>query len=128
MKLNVFERAQILQILPKEGDFTILKVLRELQGLVGFSDEDHKEFNIRSNGATVSWGPSEEKNNKGKRLFSDEENKKFSEAVVEEREIKFGDKALEIIKNELLKLDKDKKLTPAMFTVYEKFVQEKEGK
>jgi len=128
MKLNVFERTQVLQVLPEEGDFTILKVLRGLQEVVGFSESDHKEFNVRRLGEQVTWGPSKEKDNKGKRLFSDEENEKFSEAVVEEREIELGEKALEIVKNELLKRDKDKKLRPAMFTIYEKFVQEKEVK
>lgn len=128
MKLNVFERTQVLQVLPTEGDFTILKVLQDLQRNVGFSDEEHKEFNISRDGAQVSWGPSEEKDAKGKKKFSEEENKKFAEAVTKEKEIEFGVKATEIVKDALLDLDKEKKLKSAQYTIYEKFVQDKEEK
>jgi hypothetical protein len=117
MKLNVLERTQILQILPTEGDFTILRVLQDIQRSVGFSDEEHKEFNIRRSADKVSWGPEEGK--------SEAENEKYAEAIAKEKEIELGVKATEIIKDALLDLDKKKKLTPVQFTLYEKFVQDK---
>jgi hypothetical protein len=132
MKLNVFERTQVLSILPNEGDFIFLKVLRDTQDKVGFTEKEIAEFNIKSvkveKGIRNTWGPSEEKDKKGKRLFTDEQNEKFAKAVIEEREIEFGEKAFEIVKTALTELDKTKKLTPAQFTIYEKFVQDKEKK
>lgn len=104
MKLNVAERVALLQILPAEGDFTALKVLRDLQGKLGFSEEDHKKFRIVRTADRVSWNPEE---------------------GAKEVEIELGDKAKEIVKDALLELDKNKKLRPEHFTVYEKFVQDK---
>lgn len=104
MKLNVFERVSLLQILPKEGDFTTLKILRDLQGIVGFSEEDHKKFEIKRVDNQITWNPEE---------------------GTKEVEIEFGEKAKEIVKEALLDLDKSKKLRPELFTLYEKFVQEK---
>ncbi len=117
MKLNIPERVAILQILPDTGDFITLKILRELQKNVGFSEEDHKTFKIKRlnekgeedpQGNTLRWDPEE---------------------AIKEVEIEFGDKAKEIVKEALLKMDKEKKLTPGLFSIYEKFVQDKaEGK
>jgi len=107
MKLNVPERVALLQVLPAEGDFTTLKILRDLQAKLGFSEEDHKKFKIVRADDRVSWDPKE---------------------GAKEVKIELGDKAKEIIKDALLDLDKEKKLTPAQFTIYEKFVQDKEEK
>ena len=104
MKLNIAERIALLQILPAEGDFTTLKVLRGLQEKVGFSEEDHKKFKIKRIGDRISWNPKE-----GAR----------------EVKIELGDKAKEIIKDVLLNLDKGKKLKSEHFSLYEKFIQEK---
>lgn len=104
MKLNVPERVALLQILPAEGDFTTLKVLRGLQEKLGFSEEDHKKFKIVRMADRVQWDPKE---------------------GVKDIEIELGDKAKEIVKEALLELDKTKKLRPEHFTVYEKFVQDK---
>lgn len=105
MKLNVQERVVILQILPAEGDFSTLKILRELQAVLGFSEEDHKKFKIVRKENTITWDPTE---------------------GIKEEEIELGEKATEIVKEALLALDKDKKLKAEHVTVYEKFVQEKE--
>lgn len=114
MKLNVPERVALLQILPAEGDFTILKVLRDLQSDVGFKDEEHKTFKIRRlndkgeedpTGAQIQWDATE---------------------GLKEVEIKLGEKGKEIVKDALLGLDKTKKLRQAHYSLYEKFVQEKD--
>ena len=105
MKLNIHERVTLLQILPTEGDFTTLKILGDLQSALGFSEEDHKKFKIKQVDSTISWDPKE---------------------GVKEYEIELGDKATEIIKDALLDLDKNKKLKVGHFSVYEKFVQDKE--
>jgi hypothetical protein len=104
MKLNVADRLNLLQVLPKEGNFATLKIVRDTQDILTLSEEDHKTFEIVEKGNTVTW------NDAGK----------------EEIEIPIGDKAKEIAKEALQKLDNDKKLTPNHVSIYEKFVQDKE--
>jgi DNA modification methylase len=116
MKLNIAERIALLQVLPEEGDFTTLKVLREIQENVGFSEEDHKKYKIEKfneegkkdpNGNRIRWDPVE---------------------GIKEVEIEFGVKATEIVKDALTKMDSEKKLIPNLFTLFEKFVQDKQEK
>ena len=69
--------------------------------------------------------------------FTDEEIKKYKfkdnletkqtewdDKVEQETEIKLGSKVKTLIGEELEKLDKDKKLTPQHYSLYEKFVKE----
>lgn len=106
MKLTIFERVTLLQVLPKEGDFVTLRVLRELKKVVGFSEEDYKTYEIVQKGDRVSW------NTKGN----------------EETEVEIGDRAMEISKTALLELNKNKKLKEEHYSIYEKFVQDKGDK
>lgn len=139
IKLNLSERITLLQILPKEGDFSTLKIFRELQGDIGLSEEDYKKNNIRTvpsfdmegkpSGSSIRWGLwSEEeikKENKAKAKQMEKENIKLAENPEKPVEIKFGEKALDIVKEALVELDKSKKLATEHFTLYEKFVQDK---
>ena len=103
MKLTVGERLSILQILPAEGDFTLLKVLRDLQSVIGLADEEHKKFDVKTQGTQVTWNP--------------EGNK--------EKEIEIGERAYDLIVETLKGLNEKKKLSRNLFTVYEKFVEGK---
>ena len=109
MKLNIPERILLLQILPVESDFVGLKVLQDLRNVLGFSEENHKEYEIKSVPTKDGTGTNFTWNDKGS----------------EELEIEIGEKAQEIIKEQLEELDKEKKLKPQYFSVYEKFVQDK---
>ncbi len=106
MKLNVLERVGLVGILPKEGDFTNLKLVRELREKIGFTPEENVKFGIVQKEGTVAWN---------------EEGHKSVEIELEDQE-------KELIKEVLLGIDKSKKLTEQLFTVYEKFVQDKEEK
>lgn len=100
-KLNVFERLILLNILPKEGDFTTLKIVRKLREDLSFSEEEHKKFNLKQDGPTVTWNTEADK----------------------PKEIPIGEKATDVIVDALKKLDKEKKLTDQHFTLYEKFIE-----
>ena len=100
-KLNLGERIALLGILPKEGNYITLKIVKELQMALSPSEEEFKEFGIKQNGETVTW------NNKG----------------IIEKGIPIGEKATDIIKDALDKLDKDKKLTVQHMSLYEKFMK-----
>ena len=100
MKLNVPERLTLLQVLPKEGNFLTLKVIRDLTSNVGLNEEAFKEFDIKEAQGQVSW------NNKG----------------VEETEIEIGEKATDLIVESLKKLNDASKLEQRHLSLYEKFV------
>ena len=55
MKLNVSERLMLLQILPKEGNFATLKIIRQLQDSIGFNESEFKEFNIKHDKNNITW-------------------------------------------------------------------------
>lgn len=110
MKLNVGERLMLLQVLPPEGNIVTLKIVRNLVDLVGISEEEHKEFEIKKEGPKenqrVSW------NVKGN----------------EEKEFEIGERATDVIIDSLKNLDSNKKLIPQMMTLWEKFIENKEEK
>jgi len=106
MKLTVLERLLALGIMPKEGNFVLLKVIRRGQDELSFTDEEIKKYKFVNKGegetAQVTW-----------------DNK-----VEQEADIKLGSKVKTLIAEELEKLDKDKKLTQEHYTLFEKFVKE----
>jgi len=105
VKLNLFERLIVLALLPQEGSFATLKIVRDLQMELAPTEEEYKLAGLQDlEGGGINakdWG------------------------AVPEKEIIFGDKAKEIIVNALIKLDEDEKLRQEHFSVYEKFVLEK---
>ena len=100
MKLNVLERITALGILPEAGNFATLKIVNDLRMSLGLTESEFKEFEVVTKGDQMSWNP------KG----------------AEERDIKIGEKATDILIEALRKLDEDKKLTNQHFSLYEKFV------
>lgn len=102
MELSVFERLILLNILPREGNFTTLKIVRKLREDLSFDEEEHKalEFQVDDKGA-VKWK---------------------TEADIP-KDVAIGEKATDLIVDTLKKLDKDKKLTEQHYGLYEKFVE-----
>jgi len=115
MKLTVFERLILLNILPGEGDFTTLKIVRHLREDLSFTEEEHKLANFKNEGEIFE---DDEGNKsvvgKGQVRWKDE---------VKEKEIKIGEKATDIIVDVLGNLNKDKKLRNEHMSLYEKFVE-----
>jgi len=101
MKLNILERFKLLQILPQEGNFMTLTIVRKLQETLSLTEAEYKEFEVKEDGVTTTW------NEKGR----------------EEREIEIGEKATDIIVEALKKLNDENKLTGHHMSLYEKFVK-----
>ena len=55
MELKVFDRMILLNILPKEGDYTTLKIIRKLQEELSFSEEEHKGLQFRQENGRTFW-------------------------------------------------------------------------
>lgn len=105
MDLTVFERLNLLSILPQEGDFTSLKIIRELREGLSFDEEENEELNFKYlDDGRVSW------------------NKKTTKDLI--KNVKIGRKAESIIREELEKLNSQKKLKDIHLELYEKFVEE----
>lgn len=102
MLLNTFERLILLNILPREGDFTTLKIVRKMREDLSFTEEEHKDLSI-----TVD--------EKGSVKWKTEADKAIP--------ITIGEKATDIIVSVLKKLNDEKKLTEQHYTLYEKFVE-----
>jgi len=101
MKLNLLERFKILQMLPQEGNFVTLNIVKTLQENLAPTEEEFKKYEIIQEGEQTKW------NEKG----------------LEEKEIVIGEKATDIIVEALEKLDKEKKITPQHITIYKKFIE-----
>lgn len=104
MNLTVKDRFALLSILPEKGDFTTLKVVRELRETLSFTEEEHAAFGFRSEGEMIFW------------------------AGNPEREFAFLPKAAALIVDALKKADAGKSLTDDMVDVYEKFMGAGDGK
>lgn len=103
-ELTVIERLVLLNILPKEGDFTTIKLVRKLRENLSFDEDEHKKLNFVQDGDQVRWNV---------------------EALVNKR-IAIGEKQADIIHAALKKLNDEKKLTNEHFSLYEKFVENRE--
>jgi len=114
MKLTVEERLILLGTLPREGDFTTLKIVRKLRESLSFTEEEHKalgfvqEENEDPQKNRVKW------------------NQAGVDAAVLYAEIDVSPKSVALVAAALEKLNKEKKLTEQHFSLYEKFCATKE--
>ena len=102
MELTVLERIVLLSALPNEGNFITLKIVRNLREELSFTEEEHKILNFKQLNDNISW---DVKTN-----------------VI--KDFKFGEKATDIIKESLKKLNDSNKLTEQHYSIYLKFVGE----
>jgi hypothetical protein len=106
VKLGLFNRLVCLALLPPEGNFATLKIVREMQMELAPTEEESKVAGIVDDllkgGITVDP-------EKGWNL-------------VEDKEIVFGDIAKALIVSALEKLNKEEKLTQQHFDLYKWFV------
>jgi len=106
MKLSVIERLMALGVLPKEGDYTTLTVIRKAQEMLSFTEDEVAKYKFKNvpsgdGGQQTQWDSN----------------------VEQVTDLRLGNKAVSLIAEELEKLDKDKKLTPQHVSIYEKFVE-----
>jgi hypothetical protein len=100
MQLSIHDRLTLLAVLPKEGDFLTLKIIRKLREDLSFSEEELKANKVVQNGdGTITW----------------QEHGHMKDIAV-------GEKATDVVVAALKALDEQKKLTDAHFSLYEKFV------
>ena len=101
MELTVLERLVLLNILPAEGNFATLKLVRQLREELSFDEEEHKLLSFVQDGEQVRWNLEVE--------------------VVKDCVI--GEKMTDLIVGKLKELDKKGELKDDQFSLYEKFVE-----
>ena len=100
MLLDVLERLMLQGVLPSEGNFVTMRVIRDLRGELSFSETEIAEFEIADGEGQVTWNKSKES----------------------PKDITIGVKATEIIAKALEKMDAENKLTQQHLPLYEKFM------
>lgn len=85
VKLTVLERLLLLQVLPQRGSFTTLRIVRQLQNDLSFSEDEHRMFGIVDEGGATKW----------------------DEAAATEKDVEFGPKALDVVRGSLEALERD---------------------
>ena len=115
MKLRIEQRFLIGNLLPKESNIDILRIVRQLQMDLSFSEKEHEEKFIRREGDTYTWGDPE-----------NEDAVAAAEAVNQPVDISIGDRAFHIIKGALTQANNDGLLTSEFISLYEHFVEGKE--
>lgn len=98
MKLSVFERLVTQALLPKEGNFLNMKLVRKAKEALSFTEEETKLANFRQQDGQTMW-----------------------DNGVPEKEIELGEVVTSLIVAELKRLNDSNKLTDEHLSVYEKF-------
>jgi len=88
----------LLNILPKEGSYTNLKLLRKLRESLSFSDAENKEIVFHEEGTRITWEKDIEK------------------------DVHTGSTMDVIIRDTLKRIDESGKLTEEHISLYEKFL------
>jgi len=104
MLLNVKQRLLLLNILPDEGNYDTLKIVRDQQNLLSFNEEELKRLGIRREGEMYQW----------------------NEAADEPVDISIGEMASNMIKMALRQLDARGQLKVEFLPLYEHFVEGEE--
>lgn len=120
MKLSVIERLVALPILPENGDFVTLGVIRKAQEMLSFTEEEMAKYKFKNiEGRDEKGNPTQQTqwDNKAEQIT----------------DIRLGNKAISIIGEKLeemaknAKEKKDPKQFPVLalkhYTLYEKFVE-----
>jgi len=102
MILSVYDRLLLLNILPKEGDLTTLKIVRTLRDNLSFSEEEHAALQFKREGNNTLW-------------------REDAEISIE---VQIGEKANDIIVDTLKALNRSKKLHDSQIDLYERFVKD----
>ena len=129
MNLNVLERLALLEVLPREGDFVTLKLVRKLRESLSFSEAEIAQIDFNQNWKCPKCqkevsspdAPKCECDSYMAATGSMTWDAGKGEKVL--KEIHMGEKMLTMCVTTLKKLDSEKKLTESFFSLYEKFIK-----
>lgn len=101
MKLTINERIMTLNLLPKQGDITMLRQLRVLKEALSFTDKEKEDWEV---------------------IFDEMRGMvKWDDKKVKEVDIEMSERMQKLIAAELRKLNKAQKLEEAQVSLWDKF-------
>lgn len=103
MEFTIGERMVLMNLLPKEGDITTLRIVHDLQQAISFSESDLEKLNVQQEEGQIRW----------------------SQAGADEigtKEVEIGRAGRRLIAKALRSLDKQKKLPLGFLGIYDRFV------
>ena len=100
MLLKVAHRFMLLNILPQVGDFATLRIVRDLQAELSFTEQELKSKGVTRNGNDFQW---------------------VAESDVP-KDVHIGEAASQVIRSRLETLDKKKELQAVHLPLYEHFI------
>jgi hypothetical protein len=106
VKLNIFERFTLLDLLPKEGHYADLMTLRRAREILAITAEEKHALNY-----------SEKDDGQSKIAFFD-----VTKALEMEKDLPVDEWTTRTVQNILAKIEKDGKLSERLLSLYEKFV------
>ncbi len=109
MKLTILDRIILSNILPKEGTFANLRLLRKVRELLSFDEDENRVLKFRQEGPQMFWEP--DRMEDGKLI-----------QIVPDRDFPIGEVVTQLIVTKLNELNSQAKLTEQHFSLYEKFV------
>lgn len=101
MELNVPERVSLLKILPREGNYLTMKMVKNITGKVILSEEEAEKYEFRQEGSQILW------NDLGK---------------TERKEINLDENEISVIKQAVIKLENEQKITMDLVCLHERFI------
>ena len=107
MKLEVHERLALLPLLPAEGDYAALKVIRRAKEMISFTQEEVDFYEIK----TVPGADG--------RPQTQWSSAKAAEAI---KDVPVDEYIVNLIRDKLADLNKRHKLTEQFMSIYDKFV------
>jgi hypothetical protein len=102
MELSFGDRFATLSVLPQESDYATLRIAWRAKMLLSPSNEEMTNFEIKQIGQRIEWNTEKAKDYRP--------------------DIPLDDSIITLIRQELVDLDKKKKLIPSTYPIYEKFV------
>lgn len=108
--LTVRQRVDLNGVLPREANFTAIKMIREVREALSFSDSDHKKIDLKyhANGS-IRWSQLKAK-------------------LLKKKKVEIAPTICELIKESLKELDKQNKLTEDHIELFDMFVTPKAKK
>lgn len=101
MLLTVKQRLLLLNVLPDESNYITLKIIREQQERLSFSDEELQRLKVERNGDTYTW----------------------DESIDEPVDIEISESAAGVIKLAFRQLDQQGQLKVEFLPLYEHFIE-----
>jgi len=136
MKLSVLERLKLLEVLPREGNITTIKICRELREALTFKEDEHVLFGIeaREPGKCAEcdfegYAASDDSCPKcggGKFIKAGSQQIFWNTEAAREVDIDIKARAMGIVVSSLRKLSKENGVTDQHVSLYEKFLPDGE--